>query len=180
MKQFINVDEKKDFINYLLNRYYFKRRESIWILNYLLTTEDLLERTHFVKEVEKCPIGLLISTSDSKETSICLFRENIKILDGDNIFYFIRYLDGELFIEVSFPEDEMDSKFLSVLEENPYAIDFSKEDSLLAEKFLNHCLDKQKLNYLHDEINKALDEKNEKKFFKLTKEYNELKEKMNQ
>ena len=58
----VNVLEKKRFINWFLNNYQLKRRESVWILNYLMNHERVLEHVHFVDEARLCPKGVVIST----------------------------------------------------------------------------------------------------------------------
>jgi uncharacterized protein YpiB (UPF0302 family) len=50
----ITVDEKKDFIHWFLNHYSLKRREAVWILNYLISHESILDNLHFVEDVKDC------------------------------------------------------------------------------------------------------------------------------
>lgn len=44
----VSNKEKKAFIKWLMNTKQFKRRECVWIMNYLMDNDDLLSRTHFV------------------------------------------------------------------------------------------------------------------------------------
>lgn len=42
----VSVNEKKDFIRWFLNHYQLKRRECVWILNYLMSHDSLMEKVH--------------------------------------------------------------------------------------------------------------------------------------
>lgn len=48
----VSVNEKKDFIRWFLNHYQLKRRECVWILNYLMSHDSLMEKVHFVEQAE--------------------------------------------------------------------------------------------------------------------------------
>lgn len=41
----ISVNEKKEFIRWFLNHYQLKRRECVWILNYLMSHDQLMEKS---------------------------------------------------------------------------------------------------------------------------------------
>ena len=58
----VSVNEKKEFIRWFLNNYQLKRRECVWILNYLLSHDQLMEKVHFVEHAEYCPRGIVMST----------------------------------------------------------------------------------------------------------------------
>lgn len=45
------LEEKKNFISWFIQNYQLKRRESLWILNYLLNHEILLKNIHLIEEV---------------------------------------------------------------------------------------------------------------------------------
>lgn len=40
----VSVNEKKDFIRWFLNHYQLKRRECVWILNYLMSHDQLMKK----------------------------------------------------------------------------------------------------------------------------------------
>ncbi|PQC07891.1 hypothetical protein CUM91_15235, partial [Enterococcus faecalis] len=50
---FVSLSEKKKFLTWLVNTVPFGRREVLWILNYLLTHDAILNNVHFVENVEK-------------------------------------------------------------------------------------------------------------------------------
>ena len=43
--------EKKDFLKWVTSNYVMKRRESLWILEYLFSHNLMLEKTQFVEDV---------------------------------------------------------------------------------------------------------------------------------
>ena len=45
----ISVNEKKEFVRWFLNNYQLKRRECVWILNYLMSHDQLMEKVHCVE-----------------------------------------------------------------------------------------------------------------------------------
>lgn len=49
MQIFVFVNEKKDFICWFLNYYQFKCWECVWILNYLMSYDILMEKVYFVE-----------------------------------------------------------------------------------------------------------------------------------
>ncbi|EOR23584.1 hypothetical protein A499_12046 [Niallia nealsonii AAU1] len=49
MKTPVSVNEKKDFIRWFLNHYQLKRRECVWILNYLMSHDQLMEKSILLK-----------------------------------------------------------------------------------------------------------------------------------
>ncbi|MDU3405334.1 MAG: YpiB family protein, partial [Enterococcus faecalis] len=48
---FVSLSEKKKFLTWLVNTVPFGRREVLWILNYLLTHDAILNNVHFVENV---------------------------------------------------------------------------------------------------------------------------------
>ena len=53
----VQLKDKKKFLKWFLQRYQMKRRESMWILNYLLNHDIVLNKTKFVEEANKTPRG---------------------------------------------------------------------------------------------------------------------------
>ena len=51
MTAMIPVAAKKDFVRWFLKQYKLKRRECVWILNYLLSHDHLLHNVHFMKHI---------------------------------------------------------------------------------------------------------------------------------
>ena len=60
----VSVVDKKHLLDGFKN-YQLKRRECVWILNYLLSNDELLKRIRFVEEAHYCPRAMVMSTVDS-------------------------------------------------------------------------------------------------------------------
>ena len=74
MTAMIPVAAKKDFVRWFLKRYKLKRRECVWILNYLLSHEHLLQNVHFTDEAHYCPRAMVMSTTGIGEYPIPLLQ----------------------------------------------------------------------------------------------------------
>ena len=48
----VTVNEKKVFLRWFLNHFQLKRREAVWILNFLMSNDQLMEKVHFVEEAQ--------------------------------------------------------------------------------------------------------------------------------
>lgn len=59
----VSVNEKKDFVKWFLNNYQLKQRECVWILNYLMSHDQLMHKVHFVEHAKYCPRGLVMSAN---------------------------------------------------------------------------------------------------------------------
>ena len=57
---FVDVREKKVFLNWFVTNANFSRREVSWILNYLANHEAILANVHFVEHAEVAERGLQI------------------------------------------------------------------------------------------------------------------------
>lgn len=50
-KSKVSVEEKKEFIQWFLKQFKLKKRECVWILDYLRKNDHLLHNIHFVDNV---------------------------------------------------------------------------------------------------------------------------------
>ncbi|GAA3327472.1 hypothetical protein GCM10020331_067550 [Ectobacillus funiculus] len=67
----VSVNEKERFRQMVfLGNYQLKQRECVWILNYLMSHDQLMRKVHFVEHAKYCPRGLVMSTSCVKRGSI--------------------------------------------------------------------------------------------------------------
>lgn len=183
-KLMVELADKKRFVSWLIQCVTLKRRESYWILNYLLNHDAILNRVSFVQGALNTPRGILISDpSISEGPGLEMVKQNILVHEADQIFYDIRKNRKEiLFIEIIFEGMEESSYYLSVLEENQYQpldISFEKEFSDSLAIFFEEEEKKYRLQELSKAIDLALEEKNEELFISLTKEYLDLKEQDN-
>lgn len=176
----VNVNDKKSFIRWFLNNYQLKKRESVWILNYLLNHDDILSNVHFVRDVKFCPRGIIMTSYCSKAVPFRFNKNHIVTTDPDKSFHDIRLNTTEpLYIQLNFKNANQNPIYAGVLEDNPYVPEefgITETDRVLAERILNQTLYEYKISKIMQAIDKALDAKNHQEFLRLTDELNQLEE----
>jgi uncharacterized protein YpiB (UPF0302 family) len=177
----VSVNEKKEFIRWFLNRYQLKRRECVWILNYLMSHDQLMKKVHFVEESQYCPRGLVMSTHCVEDVPFRFYKENIMTTDAEKSFHDIRLnKDEDIYIQLNFSKANSSYQFAAVLEENPFMPKYlliNEKDRIVAEQFLQESLHSFQKNRLLEAIDRALDKGDKSTFKKLTKELNKLEKK---
>ncbi|MFJ5965088.1 ReoY family proteolytic degradation factor [Bacillus sp. NPDC093026] len=174
----VSVNEKKEFIRWFLNHYQLKRRECVWILNYLMSHDSLMEKVHFVEQADFCPRGIIMSTHCVDEVPFRFYKENIMTTDAEKSFHDIRLnKQQDLFIQLNFRSAYRSPEYAAVLETNPHIpkdLYENEKDKDLAEKVLDHSIATFQKERLMKEIDDALDRHDQETFAKLAKELNLL------
>jgi len=172
MKTPVSVNEKKDFIRWFLNHYQLKRRECVWILNYLMSHDQLMEKVHFVDNAERCPRGLVMSTHCVDEVPFRFYKENVMTTDAEKSFHDIRLnRDEDIYIQLNFYASNQAHQYAAVLVENPFMpkkLEISEKDKLIAEQFLIASIEKFQKEKLLELIDEALDNGDQQSFQELT------------
>jgi uncharacterized protein YpiB (UPF0302 family) len=175
----VSVNEKKDFIRWFLNHYQLKRRECVWILNYLMSHDQLMEKVHFVDQAQYCPRGLVMSTHCIDKVPFRFYKENVMTTDAEKSFHDIRLnRDEEIYIQLNFNASNQAHQYVAVLEENPYMpkhLQINENDREVAEQFLKASIERFKHEKLLSQIDEALDKQDRSAFLILTKQLNNLK-----
>ncbi|MEK3819601.1 ReoY family proteolytic degradation factor [Cytobacillus sp. FSL W8-0315] len=174
----VSVNEKKDFIRWFLNHYQLKRRECVWILNYLMSHDQLMEKVHFVEQAQYCPRGLIMSAHCVDEVPFRFYKENVMTTDAEKSFHDIRLnRDEEIYIQLNFHASNKAHQYAAVMEENPFmpkTLQINEKDRLIAERFLTESLEKFRREKLLELIDEALDKQDKKAFKILTQQLNKL------
>lgn len=117
----ITVEAKKAFISWFLDRYQLKRRESMWILNYLLNHDIVLNKVHFVEHVSKTPRGIKMSTVGVESEPFLFYKDGKVFTDPEQAFHEVRLnWRDDMYLELSFRDPWKTEQYLAVLEDNPY------------------------------------------------------------
>ncbi|EFI84549.1 Uncharacterized conserved protein [Listeria grayi] len=179
MKASISINDKKDFIRWLLDNHQMKIRESMWVLNYIAGHDQILKYAHFVDSLEGYKRGLSLGAHGSNAEPFRFFKENIVTTDPEKAFHDIRLnWDEDLYIELHFSGARLSPEYALVREENPHALlhldDEAKDE---AKTFLDESISVFAKENLMKQVDKALDERNEEDFYKLAEAYHQLKEK---
>ncbi|UJF25663.1 ReoY family proteolytic degradation factor [Planococcus sp. 107-1] len=172
MTAYISVGEKKQFVKWFLQSYKMKRRECIWILNYMLSNEELLEKTHFVEEAHYCPRAMVMSSTESDEIPFRFYKGNLMTADAEKSFHDLRLNpDDDLYVQLNFPNRPPSPLYISVLEENPYMpknASITDQDRLIAEKVLEESMSTFQEEKILQQIDEALDSNDRERFFELS------------
>jgi uncharacterized protein YpiB (UPF0302 family) len=174
----VSVDEKKEFIRWFLNHYQLKRRECVWILNYLMSHDQLMKKVHFVEQAQFCPRGLVMSTHCVDEVPFRFYKSNVMTTDAEKSFHDIRLnRDEEIYIQLNFRSSYSSHQYAGVLEENPYipkTTSRNEKDKIIVEQLLAQSLLSFQREKLLQEIDQALDEQDEVAFKKLSEQLKKL------
>lgn len=174
----VSVHEKKDFIRWFLNHYQLKRRECVWILNYLMSHDQLMKKVHFVEHAQYCPRGLIMSTHCVDEAPFRFYKSNIMTTDAEKSFHDIRLnRDEEIYIQLNFKSAYSTYQYAAVLEENPFmpkSNTINEKDKILAEQFLEKTILSFQRKKILQEIDEALDRHDEAAFLRLSEQLNKI------
>jgi uncharacterized protein YpiB (UPF0302 family) len=176
----IPVVDKKEFLKTFLQQFELKRRECAWLLNYLMSDDELMERVHFVEQAAHTPKALIISAKGVDSIPFSFHKEKHVTTDAEKAFHDIRLNQTEdIYIELHFTGARQYPPYLVVLEDNPHipenlelAVAFQKE----TEWILDRALKSFKKERLLSDIDRALDEQDQERFKHLVLELKQLEE----
>src|SRR5690625_4148960 len=178
MQSSVTVKDKKSFIKWFLNHYQLKKRESVWILNYLVNNQEILVNVHFVREAKFCPRGIIMTSHCSTETPFRFYKNQLVTTDAEKSFHDIRLNQHEpLYLQLNFHKSYQSPYYVAVLEENPFLTDeyfITKKDKKQAKHLLNKTLFENKKKALLQGIDEALDKRDNEKFQRLTSDLKKL------
>lgn len=180
----ISTKDKQSFIKWFLQHYKMKRRESKWILEYLVDNGVFLKNVHFVRDVKNCPKAIIISSVCSDGLPFIFYKESIITEDFEKLFHDLRLNQYEpLYIKLNFYNSIQNALYVSILEENPHLpkdLEVMKKDSSEADRILQHTLIQNQTHSLKQRIDLALDKTDKTYFMELVKELKGLELKVNQ
>lgn len=179
MSTSISIQDKKAFIDWFLENYQLKKRESVWILNYLTNHDSILKNVHFIREARFCPRGMIISTRCSQEVAFRFYKEHVVTTDAEKSFHDIRLNRHEpIYIQLCFKNASQSAEYNAVLEDNPFLPDdffITKREKQLASEFLKYTLFKAEKKQLMKKIDHALDDYNQDAFMHYTNKLKKIK-----
>lgn len=178
MNTSVTNSEKKYFLKWFTRNYELKRRESLWILDYLYNHDIMLEKTHFVERVEETERGIYMTVKGNQKPSFRFYKNGHTFKDAMQAFHEIRLnWSSHLYIEIDFEDAWYSSEYLAVLEDNPKA----RWNETIPEEVtevVEEALDYETLLYareqLLDEIDATLLQGQEDEFSNLTTDLKEI------
>lgn len=174
----ISVQDKKVFIEWFLNHYQLKKRESVWILNYLVNHDNLLNNVHFIREAKFCPRGIIISSQCSDDAPFRFYKNHLVTTDAEKSFHDIRMnRDEALYVQLNFHNSIQNASYVAVLEDNPFIPEdyyITKSDEENAIMLLEKIVYERKKKKIQEAIDVSLDTNDPQLFMKLTNQLHEL------
>lgn len=166
----VTAMEKKQFVRWFLQHYELKKRESIWLLNYIADDERLMKNVHFIRHAQYCPKAMIMSTLCTKDVPFQYFKKHVMTVDPEKAFHDIRLCrEEELFIQLNFKDQHIRPEHGAVLEENPYYERRIREKYAdAAESILAGALSDFERQRLLHRVDMALDAGDKEKFYELT------------
>jgi uncharacterized protein YpiB (UPF0302 family) len=178
MGSIIPVVEKKEFLRGFLQHYELKRRECAWLLNYLMSDDELMERVHFVERAASTPKALVISATGVDTVPFSFHKFKHITTDAEKAFHDIRLNQTEdIYIELHFANPKMYPPYLAVLEDNPYLPEneeIAQVHQRMAEDLLEASIKSFRKKDLRKRIDQALDALDHHTFMQLANELKEL------
>ncbi len=159
-----------------------KRRESMWILNYLLNHDIVLNKAKFVEHAEKTPRGIKMAAVGSEQEAFKFYKDGHSFDNPEQAFHEVRLnWHTDLYIELLFSDSWMSAEYLAVLEDNPFASwndTISDEMNVEVNDAIDYFQLSEKRNELIREIDRALENDEKEAFLALTKELKEIEDHM--
>lgn len=180
METSVSNKDKKTFLRWFLKRFDLKRRECVWILNYIVGHEELLSRVHFVEDAHYCPRAIVMSTTESSGIPFRFYKDNIMTADPEKSFHDLRMnVEQDIYIQLNFPKQPPTDLYLVVLEENEYVpsyMQISSEDKKVAQSMLQKSMYEFQQQKLLANIDAALDAGDKEAFLTLSTQLKQLNE----
>ena len=178
----VKLKDKKKFLKWFLQRYQMKRRESMWILNYLLNHDIVLNKTKFVEEANKTPRGIRMATVGTEDEAFRFYKDGQEYDHPEQAFHEVRLnWHTDLYIELLFQDSLLSPEYAAILEDNPFAKwndrMTSEIDEQVDEAVDTFYLQKQREQVLED-IDRALETDNRDDFYSLAEELKHIEDKM--
>lgn len=170
--------EKKSFLEWFLQKYELQKRESAWLLTYIMSDEKLLEKVRFSDEVSLSIRSIVMSTTCVKGTPFKFRKGKVMTTDVEKAFHDIRlHPQEDIVIKLTFKNSHLCPKYASVMEDIPVEnkqMSTSSVNSLFAEMILDEALETFEKERLYKQIDQALMDGDKELFLQLTNKLNQL------
>lgn len=155
MKTSVSIQEKQAFLKWFMQYIEIESYEMNWFLQDLMDDERALLYVHFVQDVQFCPKGIIISTTERNDTSFLFFKGNVYTDDVYTAYHELHlYHDEAIYFQMNFPNSSDNTLLKTVLEDDK---SFIYQTKLVTEEILELASIEGKKNYIKKEINKALE-----------------------
>ncbi|PHK49226.1 YpiB family protein [Staphylococcus edaphicus] len=169
---------KATFIEYLLFHYQFKSRISVWILNLLKSSPELLQQIHFVDESIPGHNTLALAMVNAvTPVAIKYTSDNQQIINSNEIFEVIANHNESFDIKIYFDktqkrDQKLDDLLLKQLLQSPYYAVYMQDIYSIP---LSKQSETSIISYLQDNIDLSLQLQDKVLFYQLSQILNTFK-----
>ncbi|MEP9851966.1 YpiB family protein [Staphylococcus aureus] len=161
---------KSNFIEYLLFHYNFKSRISVWVLNLIKSSPELLQQIHFVDKLISNHNVLEVGLVGSNQQAIKFTRTNQQMINSDEIFNLISNENLSFDIKLHFSdvqprETRLDELLLMQLLNSPYYVMYMQDIYAIP---LSKQSESSIITHLQDNIDLSLQLHDKALFYQLT------------
>lgn len=169
----VSIQDKKDFLKWFIQHHNIEAHEMNWFLEELIDDERALFYVHFVQDIQYCPKGIVITTTETEDVSFLFFKGNVQTEDVYTAYHELQlYQDEAIYVQMNFPQRTKNRLYQTVLEDD---VSFYQQTKAVTEKLLAHSLLVGRKNFLEQEINKALENLDYEKFMMYSSQLKEIK-----
>ncbi|WP_018922265.1 YpiB family protein [Salsuginibacillus kocurii] len=181
MEELITTSEKRAFIHDFLDTVTLKEQQTTWLLQYIASDEELLSHIHFVEETANCPRALMISTNGVNDASFRYKRNTVVTYDPEHFLHDVARRKTEpLYIQLQLPKDKCPNRYRSVLEQNPFSEKTKTRKNYYSQEatsLIAYLEEEHEIAQLKQEIDQALDERDQAQFEQLREKLGHLENK---
>jgi len=113
----VTVEEKRNFINYFLNKFEPKSNEAKWLLTYISNSDTILKSIRFNHDATGVKRGIVIGTKHSFFPSFMYYKDGKIFSDVEYARKDLRYSNGvNFYLELDYKGMFHDDEFRKVIE----------------------------------------------------------------
>lgn len=153
-------DRKRDFLHWLLDNYEHANPSVTYLLNVLLSNDDILKSVVFSEAAKYAPRGIYISYQDNSAVPFVYYKDQLSYTMSEQAFHDLRlnqrYDNHTFYLEFNIPHLYDMLYRYDVFEENPYLPERDNQSAIL-EDLLYDVSYKAKLRQVRIDLDQALE-----------------------
>jgi uncharacterized protein YpiB (UPF0302 family) len=179
MKKWVSTIEKREFLYWFLQNYRLKHPEARRLLEFIMNSPHILENVSFTEKRNDGSRTIVISSLYSDEDSFAFYQYGQVVSEVANaISSIMQNPSDDLSLVLNFHGKMLNHRYLQLVEtsasENISLQKINEQHAKQADLLMKRMLKERQIQTLREEIDRALDEKNEDLFKQLTVELQKL------
>ncbi len=164
----VSVADKKYFLRWFIDNYELQSNEATWLLTYLCSDADLLQRVHFVEEANFPLKTIIVSAKCVKMKPFVFYNKKKFIYNVEEAFMEIyNNLEDDIYLVLYF-KDRQGCPEYAYINEKPEKCTINHSISIQAEIVIEQALHNYRIFDLYKQIDQAIDEGDRETFCQLS------------